>query len=113
MSEQCTEQCSPHMPDAGVEQCTEHMHGRTERTERTNEESLSPTRDNPSSFVTRTRTYGFSSDDSQDKPTTPRPGWWTCHLCQPPVHDRGGQAAWMAHYMREHWVEHYMREAKR
>jgi hypothetical protein len=80
---------------------------------RTNEESLSPTRDNPSSFVTRTRTYGFSSDDSQDKPTTPRPGWWTCHLCQPPVHDRGGQAAWMAHYMREHWVEHYMREAKR
>ena len=26
---------------------------------RTNEESLSPTRDNPSSFVTRTRAYGF------------------------------------------------------
>ena len=43
---------------------------------------------------------------------TPRPGWWTCHLCKPPVHDRGGQAAWMAHYMREHWTEHY-REAKR
>ena len=28
---------------------------------RTNEESFSPTRDNPSSSVTRTRTYGFSS----------------------------------------------------
>jgi len=36
---------------------------------------------------------------------TPRPGWWTCYLCSPPVHDRGGQAQWMAHYLREHCRE--------
>ena len=36
---------------------------------------------------------------------TPRPGWWTCWLCKPPVHDRGGMKDWRAHYMREHWVE--------
>jgi len=37
--------------------------------------------------------------------TTPRPGWWTCFLCQPNVHDRGGQSAFYAHYLREHYVE--------
>jgi hypothetical protein len=96
MSEQCTEQCSPHMPDAGVEQCTEHMHGRTERTERTNEESLSPTRDNPSSFVTRTRTYGFSSDGSE-------PDRWHCMICD--ARGVGGHTALHAHYMLHHWHE--------
>ena len=40
-----------------------------------------------------------------------RPGWWTCFLCSPPVHDQGGQSAWMAHYLRKHWTEHY-REVK-
>ena len=39
--------------------------GRTDG--RTYEESLSPTRDNPSSFVTRTRTYGFSLADFEAK----------------------------------------------
>lgn len=33
----------------------------------------------------------------------PRPGWWTCFVCQ--VHDRGGQAAFYAHYLREHFRE--------
>ena len=37
-----------------------------------------------------------------------RPGWWTCKICQPSIHDRGGQEAFMAHYNREH-----NREAKR
>jgi len=37
--------------------------------------------------------------------TTTRPGWWTCHLCQPPVHDRGGQAAFYAHWNRLHSTE--------
>ena len=36
---------------------------------------------------------------------TPRPGWWTCFLCQPNVHERGGQSAFMAHYLREHYRE--------
>jgi len=36
---------------------------------------------------------------------TPRPGWWTCFVCQPNTHDRGGQAAFMAHYLATHWVE--------
>lgn len=67
---------------------------------RTYEESFSPTRDNPSSSVTRTPAYGFSSDDSENT----RPGWWTCFLCQPNVHERGGMDALNAHYMREHYV---------
>jgi len=33
---------------------------------------------------------------------TPCPGWWTCYLCKPPVHDRGGQAAFYAHWNRLH-----------
>ena len=36
---------------------------------------------------------------------TPRPGWWTCKLCRPPVHDRGGQAAFYAHYLATHYRE--------
>ena len=36
---------------------------------------------------------------------TPRPGWWTCYLCSPPVHDRGGQAAFYAHWNRVHGSE--------
>jgi len=36
---------------------------------------------------------------------TPRPGWWTCWLCKPPVHDRGGQAAFYAHWNRLHSTE--------
>jgi hypothetical protein len=36
---------------------------------------------------------------------TPRPGWWTCRVCVPNVHDRGGQSAFYAHYLATHWVE--------
>lgn len=100
MSEQCTE----HMPDAyatsnALSICTDvtERNGLTEKVSHLPE--ITP------SSVTRTRIYGFSSDDSQDQPTTPRPGWWTCHLCQPPVHDRGGQAAFYAHYNRVHGSE--------
>ena len=35
----------------------------------------------------------------------PKQGIWTCYLCSPPVHDRGEQTAWMAHYLREHYRE--------
>jgi len=34
---------------------------------------------------------------------TPRPGWWTCHICG--VHERGGQAEFYAHWLATHWVE--------
>jgi len=30
-------------------------------------------------------------------------GWWTCKACVPNIHDRGGQAAFYAHYNREHY----------
>ena len=36
---------------------------------------------------------------------TPHPGWWACYLCKPPVHDRGGQTAFYAHYLRLHSTE--------
>ena len=36
---------------------------------------------------------------------TPRPGWWTRFLCQPNVHERGGQRDFYAHYNREHLSE--------
>jgi len=32
-----------------------------------------------------------------------RPGWWTCFLCN--VRNRGGQAAYYAHYNRVHYRE--------
>jgi len=35
----------------------------------------------------------------------PDPGTWTCFICRPNVHDKGGQSAWMAHYCREHYRE--------
>jgi len=35
----------------------------------------------------------------------PKQGSWSCFLCQPPTHDRGGQSAFMAHYLREHYRE--------
>jgi hypothetical protein len=34
-----------------------------------------------------------------------RPGWWTCYLCVPNVHERGGQSAFYTHYLATHWVE--------
>jgi len=34
-----------------------------------------------------------------------RPGWWTCKVCVPNVHDRGGQSAFYVHYNREHCRE--------
>lgn len=46
-----------------------------------------------------------STSKPQDAFKVVRPGWWTCRLCQPPVHERGGWAAWMAHYLREHYRE--------
>jgi hypothetical protein len=69
----------------------------------TNEESLSPTRDNNSS-VTRTRTYGDESlaDPIED---APRPGWFTCRICVPNVHERGGMDAFYAHYLATHYLE--------
>lgn len=30
-------------------------------------------------------------------------GTWTCFICQPNVHDRGGQHEFMRHYLREHY----------
>lgn len=44
---------------------------------------------------------GSGEDYCDGTPT----GWWTCFLCQPNVHDHGGQPAWMAHYMRGHYHE--------
>jgi len=35
---------------------------------------------------------------------TPRPGWWTCRICVPNIHDRGGQAAFYQHFNRLHLV---------
>jgi len=75
-----------------------------ERTnERTNEESLLPTRDNPDCFVTRAPAYGFSplADSTEE---THRPGWFTCKVCVPNVHERGGQAEFYAHWMTEHYT---------
>lgn len=34
-----------------------------------------------------------------------RPCWWTCKVCIPNVHDKGGQSAFYAHYLREHYSE--------
>jgi len=36
---------------------------------------------------------------------TPRPGWWTCRICQPNIRERGGQAAFYAHWNRVHGSE--------
>jgi len=30
-------------------------------------------------------------------------GWWTCKACVPNVRDRGGQAAFYTHWLREHY----------
>jgi len=46
-----------------------------------------------------------STNPPQDAFKVARPGWWTCHLCVPPVHDRGGQAAFYAHWNRLHSTE--------
>ena len=91
-----SEQCAEHMPDAyatstALSICTDV----TERTERTDEESLSPTRDNNSS-VTRTPAYRFSSDGSE-------PDRWHCTICD--ARGRGGHTALHAHYMLHHWHE--------
>jgi len=34
-----------------------------------------------------------------------RPGWFTCMVCVPNVHDRGGQSAFYRHWLATHWVE--------
>lgn len=34
-----------------------------------------------------------------------RPGWFTCRVCIPNLHERGGQAAFYAHWLREHHTE--------
>ena len=36
---------------------------------------------------------------------TPRPGWWTCKVCVPNVHERGGQAEFYRHWFAVHFVE--------
>ena len=46
-----------------------------------------------------------STSTPQDAFRRPKPGWWTCKICQPNVHDKGGQEAFMAHYNREHYRE--------
>ena len=43
-----------------------------------------------------------STSTPQDAFKVPKPGWFTCYLCKPPVHDRGGQAAFYAHWNRLH-----------
>ena len=49
-----------------------------------------------------------STNPPQNAFRRPDPGTWTCFLCQPNIHDKGGQREWMAHYVRLH-----SREVKR
>ena len=37
--------------------------------------------------------------------TTTRPGWWTCRICVPNVHERGGMDAFYRHWLATHYVE--------
>ena len=46
-----------------------------------------------------------STSTPQDALRRPKPGWWTCRLCVPNIHERGGMADLQAHYLREHWRE--------
>jgi hypothetical protein len=46
-----------------------------------------------------------STSTPQDAFRRPDPGTYTCHVCIPNVHDKGGQREWMAHYTREHYHE--------
>lgn len=34
-----------------------------------------------------------------------RPGWWTCRVCTPAVHERGGQRDFYSHWNRVHGTE--------
>ena len=43
-----------------------------------------------------------STNPPQDAYKRPKPGWWTCMICVPRVHERGGMADLEAHYNREH-----------
>ena len=42
-----------------------------------------------------------STSKPQDAFKAHRPGWWTCKLCD--LHERGGQAAFYAHFYRVHF----------
>ena len=43
-----------------------------------------------------------STSKPQDAFKTPRPGTYTCKVCN--VHDKGGQSAFYAHWLRAHFV---------
>ena len=43
-----------------------------------------------------------STSTPQDAFRRPDPGHWTCLLCTPNVHDKGGQQEFNSHYNRVH-----------
>jgi len=47
----------------------------------------------------------MSPSSSKPQDAFKRPGWWTCRVCIPNVHDRGGQAEFYRHWNRLHGTE--------
>ena len=43
-----------------------------------------------------------STNPPQNAFRRPDPGTWTCLICTPNVHDKGGQREFYSHFNREH-----------